>query len=53
MISWAWICLMLLLYFVEVCLGKEFKSEIHLSLGRVIGMRWIGKALYRMCFCEC
>jgi hypothetical protein len=36
---------MLLLFFVEVCLGKEFKSEMHLSLGRVIGMRGIGKGL--------
>jgi hypothetical protein len=37
--------LLLLLFFVEVCLGKEFKSEMHLSLGRVVGMRGFGKGL--------
>lgn len=47
-----------MLLFVRVCLGKEFKSEMHLSLGRVVGMRLIGKALQkniyrRMSFCEC
>jgi hypothetical protein len=37
----------MLLFFVEVCLGKEFKSEMHLSLGRVVGngMRGFGKGL--------
>lgn len=34
-----------MLLFVRVCLGKQFKSEMHLSLGRVVGMRLIGKAL--------
>jgi len=46
-----------MLLFVRVCLGKEFKSKMHLSLGRVVGMRLIGKALQskyrRMSLGEC